>query len=278
MNVGMKNPTFFHNKEILTMTATQAEPETCQKALKRALNVIKVGRDTPIIIDDKVNSNEDLTNDQKLKLRQLHSNYEELFDGSLGGWKISPVSVDLKKDAKPYHSRPYPVQYIYKEQFKKELESLEKVGVIKKDSSSQWAAPAFTIPKKDGSLRFLTDFHQLNKRMIRKPYPLPKISEVLQELEGLNYATLLDLKMEYYTLGLDPDTQSVCTIITPWGKYKYLRLPMGVMSAPDIFQKKMSDLRAHLNYVKIYIDGLLIITKNSLEDPFAKLKRVLTTL
>ena len=103
--------------------------------------------------------------------------------------------IELNKDARPHHSKPYPVPKIHREQFKKELDSLVKLGVLKKDSNSQWAAPAFTIPKKDGvSLRFLTDFRQLNKRMIRKPYPLPKISEVLQELEGLSYATVLDLK------------------------------------------------------------------------------------
>ena len=97
----------------------------------------------------------------------------------------------------------------------------------------------------------LTDFCQLNKNLIRKPYPLPKISEVLQQLEGLTFATALDLKMGYYTLRLDPDAQSICTIITPWGKYKYLRLPMGIMCAPDIFQNKMSDLMQHLEYVKV---------------------------
>ena len=69
--------------------------------MKRALNIIEVGREAPITIDDKVNSNEHLTNDQKLKLMQLLSNYEELFDGSLGDWKTTPVSVDLKEDAKP---------------------------------------------------------------------------------------------------------------------------------------------------------------------------------
>lgn len=68
------------------------------------------------------------------------------------------------------------------------------MGVLKKDSSSQWAAPAFTIPKRNASLRFLTDFRQLNKNLIRKPFPLSKISEVLQELEGLIFATALDLK------------------------------------------------------------------------------------
>ena len=187
--------------------------------------------------------------------------------------------MELKEGAKPHHSKPYPVPHIHRAQFKKELDALEAMGVIKRDSSSQWAAPAFTIPKKDGkSLRFLTDFRQINKSLIRKPYPLPKISEVLQQLEGLTFATALDLKMGYYTLRLDPDAQSICTIITPWGKYKYLRLPMGIMCAPDIFQNKMSDLMRHLEYVKVYIDDLLVITKESFEDHLDKLKQVLQAL
>ena len=147
MNVGMKDPAFFDNKETFMM-ATQSEPETYQRALKRALNIIEEGRQTPITIDDKVNSNDHLTNDQKLKLKQLLNKYEELFDGSLGDWKTTPVSIDLKEDAKPYHSRPYPVPHIHKEQFKKELDSLEKMGVLKKDSSSQWAAPCLYHSKK----------------------------------------------------------------------------------------------------------------------------------
>ena len=149
------------------------------------------------------------------------------------------------------------------------------MGVLKKNSSSQWAAPAFTIPKKHGSLRFLIDFCQLNKNLIRKPYPLPKISEVLQKLEGLSCATALDLKMGYYTLQLDPDAKSICTIIIPWGKYKYLRLPMGIMRAPDIFQNKMSNLMRHLEFVRVYIDDLLVITKESFEDHLATLKQLL---
>eukprot|EP00804_Cyclotella_cryptica_P002117 CCRYP_006534-RA/>CCRYP_006534-RA protein AED:0.59 eAED:0.48 QI:0/0/0/1/0/0/2/0/122 len=61
-----------------------------------------------------------------------------------------------------------------------------------------------------------------------KPFPLPKISTVLQELEGFTYATTLDLNMGYYTIRLDPDSSKICTLIFPWGKYSYLRLPMGI--------------------------------------------------
>eukprot|EP00804_Cyclotella_cryptica_P022801 CCRYP_005015-RA/>CCRYP_005015-RA protein AED:0.48 eAED:0.66 QI:0/0/0/1/0/0/3/0/95 len=75
------------------------------------------------------------------------------------------------------------------------------------------------------------------------PYGLSAILEntVLQELEGFTYATALDLNMGYYTIRLDPDASKICTIIFPWGKYSYLRLPMGVACSPDIFQAKIAN-------------------------------------
>ena len=81
--------------------------------------------------------------------------------------------------------------------------------------------PAFIIPTKSkdpgkpGTVWFLSDLRELNKQVVRKPYPLPKISTVLQELKGFQYATALDLNMGYYTLRLDLKPSGMCTIIFP---------------------------------------------------------------
>jgi hypothetical protein len=113
---------------------------------------------------------------------------------------------------------------------------------------------------------------------VRKPFPILKISTVLQELEGFTHATALDLNMGYYTIRLDPDASKICTIILPWGKYSYLRLPMGVACSPDIFQAKMSEIMGTLEFVRTYIDDLLCITKGSLDYHLSKLKRVFIRL
>ena len=65
---------------------------------------------------------------------------------------------------------------------------------------SEWAAPSFIQPKKNNTVCFFTDFREVNKRLVRKPFPLPKIITVLQQLEGFTYATALDLNMGYYCL------------------------------------------------------------------------------
>jgi hypothetical protein len=133
---------------------------------------------------------------------------------------------------------------------------------MKRQSSSQWASPTFIIPKKDMTVQ----------------YPIPKISTILQELEGFTYATALDLNMGYYTIRLDPNAVEMFTIIFPWGKYSYLRLPMGYAGSADIFQAEMMDLMEALEYVRAYIDDLLVITRGTLEDHLEKLTEVLRRL
>ncbi len=116
------------------------------------------------------------------------------------------------------------------------------------------------------TVRTITNFRELNKRIIRRPYPIPKISTTLQELEGFTYAMALDLKMGYDTIRLDPQAVEMFTIIFPWGKYSYLQLPMGYAGLADIFQAEMMDLMEALEYVRAYIDNLLVITRGTLEN------------
>ena len=97
-------------------------------------------------------------------------------------------------------------------------------------------------------------------------------------MEGFKWATALDLNMGYYTIRLDPDLSKICTIILPWGKCAYLRLPMGIAGSPDIFQEKMSVLMAKLELVRTYLDDILCITKSTFEDHLAKLRQVFIKL
>ncbi len=122
------------------------------------------------------------------------------------------------------------------------------------------------------------DFRELNKHIVRKPYPIPKISTILQELEGFTYATALDLNMGYYTIRLDPTASKMCTIIFSWGKYSYKRLPTGFGGLADIFQAQIMDLMASLEFVRAYMDDLLIITRGILDEHLQKIETVQTRL
>ena len=213
---------------------------------------------------DELVAKSGLSPEYKIGLLRLLQRFEELFDGTLGTFQMDPYDVELAEGAKPYHlKRPYTIPQAYIKTVKMEIERLVKLGILRKINDSEWATGAFIIPKKDGTVRFLTDFRELNKRIKRKPYPLPKISELMLLLEGFMFATSLDLNMGYYHITLTPFSSRLCTIVLPWGKYEYLRLPMGLKNSPDIFQEKMSDLMAGLEFVRVYIDDMLCITNRN---------------
>ncbi len=177
-----------------------------------------------------------LSKQEQEELYQLLKEYKDLFDGTLGKFTGKPYDIKLKPDATPQHVRSFPVPKLHELTLKTELDRLVKLGVLKKVNRSEWGAPTFVIPKKDGSVRFISDFRLLNKCIQRQPYPIPKIQTILQNLEGFKYGTALDLNMGYYHLELSAKSKELCTITTQWGKYEYQRLPMGLCNSPDIFQ------------------------------------------
>ena len=131
-----------------------------------------------------------MSKEEKTDLFQLLKKFENLFDGTLGTWNTTPVDIELKDpNVKPYHAKPYPVPYSQEKKLKQELKRLCDYGVMRKINDSEWACPMFTIAKPDGSLRSIADLRELNKAIKRKPFPLPKISDLLQKLERFMYAT-----------------------------------------------------------------------------------------
>jgi hypothetical protein len=69
--------------------------------------------------------------------------------------------------------------------------------------------------KKDSNVCFISDFMEVNKQLVRKPFPISKISTDLKEFDGFTFATALDLNISYYTIHLDPDASKICTIMFP---------------------------------------------------------------
>ena len=205
--------------------------------------------------------------------------FENLFDGTLGKWNTNLVIIEMKPGAKPTNSRWYTVPRINKLTFKNELERLEKIGVLERVQESEWGTPVFIIPKNEGTVCFLTDFRKVNGQIVRKPFPIPKIADTLQQLEGFKYATALDLNMGYYTIPLSECSKNITTIVTEFGKFRYTCLPMGMVISGDVFQSKVYDLIGDIDGVRTYIDDILCIGKNfdehisQLEDIFRRFEK-----
>ncbi len=97
-----------------------------------------------------------------------------MFDGTLGDWKTKPVNFDLKEGAQPYHRRPFLVPQIHRATLHKEVDQFVELGILKRESESEWAFPSVIIPKSIQTVRFISDFCELNKVLKRKPWLFQK--------------------------------------------------------------------------------------------------------
>ena len=197
-----------------------------------------------------------LSQRQRKDLAKLLRKYTKLFSGKLGCYPHRKVHLDLKDGATPASCRPYPVPKHHEKVFKEELARLVKEGVLSPCGASAWLSPTFVIPKKDGRVRWISDFRSLNKCIRRRVYNLPRIQDILNRRKGYTFFSKLDISMQYYTFELDEQSKKLCTICTPFGNYRYNRLPMGVSQSPDVAQSIMEDLFRHLDEVDCYIDDI----------------------
>ena len=197
----MPSPDHYDEKENRVLALMATEPSACAQNTARAVRILDFSSNNKLTVTDLneiISSYDHLSVGEKSRLGGLLRKHSQLFDGKLGDWNTTPASLELKPDAVPFHGAAYPVPHIHKAEVRAELDRLLSLGIIERCDESQWGSPTFFIPKKHNKgVRMVTDFRRLNKMLIRKPYPIPKISEVLQELEGLQWATALDLTMGY---------------------------------------------------------------------------------
>ena len=149
--------------------------------------------------------------------------------------------------------------------------------MLEKCGATEWAVPHFAIAKKDGRIRMISDFRSVNKHLRRRVYPLPLINEVLCKRSGYKYLTKLDISMQYYTFELDDASKEICVITTPFGKYRYNRLPMGICQSTDIAQEIMENTLSDFEEVEVYLDDIAVFS-NDWESHVASLRRVLLRL
>ena len=267
------NQEVLSNKELRASIAQIAEPISTREATQRVVKILDskyAKADLEKVAAEATN----LTPQERNMLLRLLEEFEDLFDGTLGQWNTDPVSIELKPDAKPVSARWYPVPHINKETFRKELMRLVKIGVLEPVQESEYGTPVFIIPKKEGTVRFITDFRQVNSQIVRKPYPIPRIADTLQQMEGFKYATALDLNMGYYTIRLDAKSKDITTIVTEFGKFRYNVLPMGMCVSGDIFQAKVYDLLGDIEGVKCYIDDILAVCKGTIAEHLEQLRTI----
>jgi RNase H-like domain found in reverse transcriptase/Reverse transcriptase (RNA-dependent DNA polymerase)/Integrase zinc binding domain len=212
------------------------------------------------------------------RLESLLIEFQDIMKGGLGLLPGPPLDLELKPEARPFHLKPYPVPRADIPAVKAEADRMVTFGIWEETFDTPWASPSFAIKKKNGSVRIVTDFRRLNTMVVRYPYPLPRLADIFARLDRYTYASALDVSMGFYHVPLSEQAQKLCTTVLPWGKYRYKRMPMGLLISPDVFQHRMNVLFGNLSFVIIFIDDILIFTKGDFDAHLDHLRQVFQRL
>ncbi|UYV74574.1 hypothetical protein LAZ67_12000179, partial [Cordylochernes scorpioides] len=177
----------------------------------------------------------------------------------------NPYEIKLKPGAKPYavHT-PRRVPIPLMEKLKTRLEELEKAGIIAQvNVATEWGAPTVIAGKPNGDIRLCVDLSRLNELVQLEVHPMPVVEHMLGQLGEARFFSKLDANSGFHQIPLSPDCQHLTTFITPFGRYKYCRMPFGISLAPEYFQRVMSIILQGMDGVMCYLDDILIFASDS---------------
>ncbi|GJR46677.1 putative nucleotidyltransferase, ribonuclease H [Tanacetum coccineum] len=227
-------------------------------------------------------------NNSRLKIKEKRledvpviRDFPEVFPEELPG--LSPprqveFRIDLIPGAAPVARAPYRLAPSEMKELSKQLQELSEKGFIR-PSSSPWGAPVLFVKKKDGSFRMCIDYRELNKLTIKNRYPLPRIDDLFDQLQGSSVYSKIDLRSGYHQLRIREEDIPITAFRTRYGHYEFQVMPFGLTNAPAVFMDLMNRVcKPYLDkFVIVFIDDILIYSKNK-EEHGKHLKTILNLL
>ena len=220
-----------------------------------------------------------LSEDQRKEMATVLNEFNDMFNQTLGVYPHKKANLTLiDPNVTPIHVRPFTVPNKLRKLFKEELDKLVRLEVLEPILTSAWAFPTFLVPKKDNTARFVSDFRKLNQLIVDESCPLPIIKDVLTRRLGFDWVTAIDLTSQFFHFLLTKFASLLCTITTPFGLYRYRRLPMGIKTAPSFAQAVMQSLFGPNVTVEWFLDDVAIFTKGTYSEHLEEVKKILKIL
>ena len=188
----------------------------------------------------------------------FRTEFPALFTG-LGKLKTE-YHITLRPNAKPVSLHtPRKIPHPLLPKVKVEIDAMLEQGVISPVTvPTEWCSGIVPVPKANGAVRICVDLTQLNKEVEREIHPMSSVDESLAKLGKSTIFTKLDANSGFWQLPLNDQSKLLTTFITPFGRYCFNRLPFGISSAPEIFQRTMSGILEGLEGVVCHMDDILI--------------------
>ncbi|GJR39286.1 putative reverse transcriptase domain-containing protein [Tanacetum coccineum] len=196
-------------------------------------------------------------------------NFPDVFPEDLPG--LPPTRqvefrIDLVLGAAPVARAPYRLAPSKMKELSEQLQELSDKGFIR-PSSSPWGAPVLFVKKKDGSFRMCIDYRELNKLTVKNRYPLPRIDDLFDQLQGSSVYSKIDLRSGYHQLRVRDEDIPKTAFRTRYGHYEFQVMPFGLTNAPAVFMDLMNRVcKPYLDkFVIVFIDDILVYSKNKQE-------------
>ena len=187
--------------------------------------------------EGKGNRDTSLHESQLRELENFKTNYWDVLRDVPGKTGLVYHSITTR-DACPVRLPHYRLAHKAQETLREEIKTLLDQGIIR-PLTSPWAAPIVLMPKRDGTRRMCVDYRKFNSISTNNPYPLPNIEQLIANLGNSSYISTLDLTKGYHQVPVKKDQIEKTACITPYGKYEYLTMPFGLLTAPSTFQRLM---------------------------------------
>ena len=185
--------------------------------------------------------------------------YSDVFGEAIG---CIPGEYDIKvdEDVRPVVHPPRSVPSALRDKVKDELNRMEEIGILKKVTEpTPWVSSMVVVKKKTkNAVRICIDPSNLNKAIKREHFPMNSIDDIVTRLHGSKYFSTLDANMGFFQIKLSEKSSYLTTFNSPFGRYRYLRMPMGAKCSSEVFQRAMMTAFEGIEGVEIVVDDILV--------------------
>ena len=201
--------------------------------------------------------------------QDIVNSYSDVFKSK--GKFEDQLHLELDESVQPVQLPPRRVPLAVKDKLQAELEMLSNMEIIAKvDDPTDWISSMVVTIKRNGKIRLCIDSKALNNALKRSHYPLPSIEDVLPLLSDAKLFTVLDARNGFWHVQLDTDSSYLTTFRTPWSRYRWLRMPFEITSAPEEFQRRMDITLWGLDGTKAIADDILVFGTGSTQGEAEK--------
>ena len=198
---------------------------------------------------------------ERKQLNDLICEYADLFQPGGPATPMAEHRIDTG-DHPPVSSPPYRLPKAKREILKREVDRMLREDIIE-ECESPWGAPTVMVPKKDGTYRICVDYRELNRITVADRYPMPRIDDLLHSTQKAAAITSLDLKWGYHQVPVREVDRDKTAWITPFGVYRFKRMPFGLRNSGATFQRLIDQLRKLLPLLLLllYLDDILLLSR-----------------